>query len=240
MIPLLPTLLPTLFPSLLHGLLSIVAPNAYADCPAPYTGAALVKDLGSVQSALRNLDEAAFANSGKQLESGLPCLDMTAPPQLFASAYRYLGAVHYMVDKDPDAARRWFRSSLELDPTYQWDVQELDLGDPVRAAFESERSSAPVAGEGAPGKDLDIPSGSAFLLDGRPLVEPRASPDRPHVLQVAVVGSRRADRTWLIDGMVFPEEVLRTAPAIIGVAEAPKKQKKTKEQPIAKAEPVAK
>ena len=208
--------------------------------PTPYTGAALVEDLGSVQSALRNLDDAAFSSSGKQLEKGLPCLDMTAPPQLFASAYRYLGAVHFMVDNDPEGAKRWFRTSLELDPTYQWDVQELDLGNPLRAAFESERPSAPVTGERVAGKDLDIPSGSAFLLDGRPLVEPRASPDRPHVLQVAVTGSRHADHTWLIDGEVFPEEVLRITPAAVAVVEDPKKTKKAKAEPVAKAAPVAK
>ena len=121
------------------ALLTALVPRAEAGCAAPYTGAALVKDLGSVASALRNMDDSAFSSSGKALEAGLPCLDQTAPPQLYASAYRYIGAVHFLVDNDVPGARRWFRSSLELEPTYQWDAQELDLGNPLRQAWEAER-----------------------------------------------------------------------------------------------------
>lgn len=232
-----PLFLLSLIPATLHGLLVLFTPTAMADCPTAYTGSALVKDLGSVQSALRNLDDSAFAASGKSLEAGLPCLDMTAPPQLFASAYRYLGAVHYLVENDPEGARRWFRASLELDPTYQWDAQELDLGNPMRAVYEAERPNAPIPGDRVAGKDLDVPSGSAFLLDGRPLVEPRATPGRPHVVQVAVIGSRHADHTWLIDGNAFPDDTLRVPPPVVAVVEDPKKAKKVEAKPEPKPEP---
>lgn len=225
----------TLFPALLAAL----TPSAEAACTAPYTGASLVKDLGSVALALRNMDDRAFASSGKALEAGLPCLDQTAPPQLYASAYRYVGAVHFLVDNDPDGARRWFRSSLELEPTYEWDAQELDLGNPMRGVWESERPNAQGDGELVAGKQLDVPSGSALLLDGRNLVEARATTNRPHMLQSAVVGSRHADSSWLIDGNGFPEDVLKAPTPVAVVVEDPKKAKKAKAEPAAK-EPVAK
>lgn len=243
------------------ALLAVLVPRAEAGCAAPYTGAALVKDLGSVASALRNMDDSAFSSAGKSLEAGLPCLDQTAPPQLYASAYRYIGAVHFLVDNDVAGAKRWFRSSLELEPTYQWDAQELDLGNPLRQAWEAERPNAQGEGTLVAGKELVIPSGSAMLLDGRSLVEARATLDRPHLLQSAVVNSRHADGTWLFEGNAFPDEVLRT-PAPVAVVEDPKGKKpktdpkaapkpvdpppvakaepKPKATPVAKAEPAAK
>lgn len=221
--------LSTFVPSLLHALLALLVSDAQAGCSAAYTGPALVKDLGSVQTALRNLDDSAFAASGKALEAGLPCLDQTAPPQMYASAYRYVGAVHFLVLNDPAGARRWFRSSLELDPNYQWDAQELDLNNPMRALWEAQRADAPAEGTRLEGKELDVPSGSVALLDGRPLVEPRATPDRPHLLQFAVTGSRHADQTYLIDGNAFPADVLKDE-VVAAVAEAdPKAAKKGKE-----------
>ncbi len=225
-------------PTLLHALLAVVAPSAQAACTAPYTAQTLVKDLGSVQTALRNLDDSAFAASGQALEIGLPCLDQTAPPQLYASAYRYIGAVHFMVQNDPEGARRWFRSSLELDPSYQWDAQELDPSNPILGIWEAERPSAPTEGTRVPDMELEIAAGSFMLLDGRPLVEPTATTGRPHILQMAVTGSRHADRTWLLDGNAFPAEVLR-APAPVVVVEAdPKKAKKGKDpKPVATAAP---
>ena len=225
-------------PTLLHALLAVVAPSAQAACTAPYTAQALVKDLGSVQTALRNLDDSAFAASGHALEIGLPCLDQTAPPQLYASAFRYIGAVHFMVQNDPEGARRWFRSSLELDPSYQWDAQELDPSNPILGIWEAERPSAPTEGTRVPDMELEIAAGSFMLLDGRPLVEPTATTGRPHILQMAVTGSRHADRTWLLDGNAFPAEVLR-APAPVVVVEAdPKKAKKGKDaKPVATAAP---
>ncbi len=238
------------------ALLTALVPRAEAGCAAPYTGAALVKDLGSVASALRNMDDSAFSSSGKALEAGLPCLDQTAPPQLYASAYRYIGAVHFLVDNDVPGARRWFRSSLELEPTYQWDAQELDLGNPLRQAWEAERPNAQAEGELVKGKELAIPSGSAMLLDGRNLVEARATLDRPHLLQSAVVNSRHADGTWLLDGNAFPDETLKVPAPVAVVVEDPKgKKPKTdpkaapkpteapavvKAEPKPKAEPVAK
>lgn len=244
------------------ALLAVLVPRAEAGCAAPYTGAALVKDLGSVASALRNMDDSAFSSSGKSLEAGLPCLDQTAPPQLYASAYRYIGAVHFLVDNDVAGAKRWFRSSLELEPTYQWDAQELDLGNPLRQAWEAERPNAQAEGALVEGKELVIPSGSAMLLDGRSLVEARATVDRPHLLQSAVVNSRHADGTWLFEGNAFPEEVLRTPAPVAAVVDDPKGKKpktdpkaapkpaeppavvkaepKPKATPVAKAEPAAK
>lgn len=218
-----------LVPPLLHALLALLVSDAQAGCPTAYTGPALVKDLGSVQTALRNLDDSAFAASGKALEAGLPCLDQTAPPQMYASAYRYVGAVHFLVDNDPAGAQRWFRSSLELDPNYQWDAQELDLNNPMRAVWESQRADAPAEGTRVEGKDLDVPAGSIALLDGRPLVEPRATTGRPHILQFAVSGSRHADQTFLLDGNRFPDEVLKETPIATAAPVDPKAAKKGKD-----------
>ncbi|MDP2311796.1 MAG: hypothetical protein Q8P41_02750 [Pseudomonadota bacterium] len=191
----------------LAGLLAW-APAARAACPQPYPGDQLVNDLQVMQLSLRNLDEATFAAAGKRLDTGIACMSSAAPSPVFASAYRYIGAWHFMVNNDPVAAGRWFRTALEIDPTYAWDATELDLAHPMRELFEVERQNAPNGLTKIEGKIVNQPAGSKVTLDGRPLEEAAATLDRPHVVQ-QVASDRGVRGSWLIEGNDIPAQFLR-------------------------------
>ncbi|MDP2305930.1 MAG: hypothetical protein Q8P18_07860 [Pseudomonadota bacterium] len=188
------------------------APNARAECPQPYPGDQLVSDLQVMQLSLRNLDDATFAAAGKRLDTGIECLTSAAPSPVFASAYRYIGAWHFMVGNDPVKARRWFRTSLEIDPTYAWDATELELAHPMREIFEDERQVAPLGLTAIEGFVVNQPAGSKVTIDGRPLTEAAATVDRPHVIQ-QVAGDRGVRGSWLIEGNAIPPQFLRDAMA---------------------------
>lgn len=188
------------------------APGAHAECTQPYPGDQLVNDLQVMTLSLRNLDEVTFAAAGKRLDAGIPCMTSAAPSPVFASAYRYIGAWHFLVNNDSDKARRWFRSALEIDPTYAWDASELELGHPLRDVFEQERQNAGADPEKIAGKVINKPAGSTVTIDGRPLVDAAATVDRPHVVQQ--IGSDRGVRgSWLIEGNQIPAQFLRDAMA---------------------------
>jgi hypothetical protein len=195
--------------------LAAVPSVARAECKVAYTSGELVKDLTSTQLALRALDESTFAQAGQRLEDGVVCVSNPVPTMVFASAYRYIGAHRYF-ENDVEGARRWFRSALELDPSYQWDASELELANPIRAVFEEERDNAHTPDVVATGGVLAKPAGSTYALDGRPLAVAAASPNRPHVLQQIATSDKSIRGTWLLDGGNFPAQVLQ--PAVIAQA----------------------
>lgn len=208
------------------------APAARAECVQPYPGDQLVNDLQVMQLSLRNLDDATFAAAGKRLDTGISCLTSAAPSPVFASAYRYIGAWHFMVNNDPAKARRWFRTALEIDPTYAWDATELELGHPMREIFEEERQIAPNGLTPIEGRVVNQPAGSKVTIDGRPLTEAAATVDRPHVIQ-QVANDRGVRGSWLIEGNAIPPQFLRDvmapAPADTVAADPKKKPKKGSE-----------
>lgn len=203
------------------------APVARAECAQAYTGEQLVNDLQVMQLSLRNLDDATFAAAGKRLDPGIACLTSAAPSPVFASAYRYIGAWHFMVKDDPVQARRWFRTALEIDPTYQWDATELELGHAMREVFEEEREVAPTGLTPLEGRVINQPAGSKVTIDGRPLTEAAATVGRPHVIQ-QVASDRGVRGSWLVEGNELPTQFLRDAmaPAPADPAEATVTKKK--------------
>lgn len=217
--------------------LALAAPSvAYAECKAPYTSAELVNDLTSSQLALRNLDESTFDAAAGRLEAGVACVSNPVPAGVFASAYRYIGARRYLA-KDIAGARRWFRTSLELDAGYQWDANELELDNPIREVFESERDSARTPPVKVEGRVLAQPAGSTYVLDGRPLTVAQATPDRPHVLQQVATADKSVRGTWLLDGASFPDVALQDgAVAAATPEEQAKAEKAAKKQKPVKAE----
>ncbi len=210
------------------------APAARAECTQPYPGDQLVNDLQVMQLALRNLDDATFAAAGKRLDVGIACLTSAAPSPVFASAYRYIGAWHFMVNNDPVKAGAWFRTSLEIDPTYAWDATELELAHPMRELFEVERQAAPLGLVALEGKVVNQPAGSKVTIDGRPLEEAAATVGRPHVVQ-QIASDRGVRGSWLIEGNALPSQFLRDAMApapadeTAVVTETKKKKKKGSE-----------
>lgn len=204
---------------------------AHAECKAAYTSGELVNDLTSSQLALRNLDETMFGEAAKRLEAGVGCVSNPVPSMVFASAYRYIGASHYLA-QDIEGSRRWFRTALELDASYQWDAQELELDNPIRQVFEEERDNAHSPAVKVEGKILAKPAGSTYAIDGRPLNVAEATPNRPHVIQQVATADKSVRGTWVIDGAAFPAQLLQdssvAAPTPDEQAKLDKEAKKSK------------
>ncbi|HNC98032.1 MAG TPA: hypothetical protein PKW90_18015 [Myxococcota bacterium] len=218
----------------LFSLLLALPGMAFAgSCPTPYNGAQLLNDIQLMQLSLRNEDDASFATAAGRLDSGMACLTTAAPPQVFATAYRLMG-VWYWYKQDNGIARRWIRSSLELDPSFQFGADDLAPDHPIRAIFDEERNNLDIAEVPVDGMVLNVPAGSRLVMDGRALDKPAATLNRFHVVQQ--VGTDNGVRAvWLIAGNSFPETLMHEAGAA-PVAEAPKEKKKKKgEEEVAPA-----
>ena len=197
------------FSSALVGLL--FSSSALADCPTPYTAAQLGTDLSSMSTALRSGNPSAFRESGQAMTDALKCVDAPLAPVVLANVYRYAGLNAYF-SGDTGSAEKWFRTALELDPTYDWDVSEVPVDDPIRPLFESARAlgdQAPVAVGG--GRALNVPDTHRLLVDGRALRDAKLTPDRPHLVQLIRKASNTVETVWLIDGTALPDSLLGSA-----------------------------
>ncbi len=192
------------------GLTSLVATEAHAqdaqECGRTYTTAELSRDLGAMTAALRAKDQSAYRNTGQRLSSQIGCIRKDLPVRVWASAYRHIGAYYYLVG-DFDQSRKWFKTAIELEPSYEWDIAELALDHPLRKAFNAQRNAATVQPVPLDGKAIAPPAGGKLKLDGRDLTEPSATLDRPHILMV-VGADRVASQVFLIDGNAIPEKFL--------------------------------
>jgi hypothetical protein len=191
--------------------------SARAECARAYTLQEMSQDISNMTRSLRALDETSFRQSGARMQQSLPCLRTKLRPNVHASAYRYVGAYEFL-NGDKAQAARWFRLALELDPGFQWDVNELAMDNPMRAAFDQERSAAGASPVAIEGKELVAPAGSKLLLDGRALDEAAATTDRPHLLQV-VGNDNTVRQVFLIDGNAIPDQYLQDQDPSAAVAD---------------------
>ncbi|MGB0641099.1 MAG: hypothetical protein ACPGTU_17310, partial [Myxococcota bacterium] len=144
----------------------LFASPARAECSGAYTVDSLSTDLGAMGEKLRGGDEAGFTAIGLNTEKQLGCIDAPMAPVILANLYRSIGLSHFF-HGDADLAKWWFRTALELDPSFEWGVGELAADHPVRDVFSQERNSAvadkiPESG----GRSLAIPDGGRILVDG--------------------------------------------------------------------------
>lgn len=193
------------------GVFALASSPAFAlgDCGETYTATNVQDDLGAMTVALRELDEGAFTMAGERMDAGLHCLDAALPVAAYATAYRLLGAWRYIIG-DQDVATRWFRTAIEVDGTFAWDINDLPEGHPMRRAYDGERAIAAQAPMAIRDMVLDPPSGSQILVDGRPLTTPALTTGRPHIVQVVDSSTREVRQTWLIDGGSLPPELMIT------------------------------
>ena len=174
----------------------IVTKSAFcADlCEENYTAETLVNDLAETEDALRtNPMEAAKNNS---LIAGLLCLGDPLHPALAPRIYRAVGA-GLALNGDTESALSWYRTAVELDPTYAYGAGEIPESSlAVHRLAVSEGDSDPVSLEGTlgPGK---------HYLDGRQMFSPKAETRRFHIYQRSHDG---AFKTWLIEGSALPSE----------------------------------
>ncbi len=212
-------------------LIGLLGGSALAACPEPYTGTKLAADLSQLGTSLRDQDMAKFIPSGVRVEAGLACADKLFPRMAYASAYRYVGVAKFR-GGDEASARRWFRVALELEPTFNWDVDELDFSDPMRALFEEERAKASLPPTARAGQGLVQADGAQWYLDGRTLGAPEATGERPHLLQQLNTTDQTVLQSFLIDGYGFPDSVLKST--VVATAEPSGKTKKDKSKDKAK------
>jgi hypothetical protein len=187
----------------LVGLLS--SDVALATCASPYTTQSMAADLGDMTRNLRELNEQLFIAAGARLATGLPCLNTTLPASAYASAYRYIGTYHFLSSRQ-DEARAWYRTALELDPSFEWDINDLPIDNPIRVVFEAERGKAVVDPVPIEGKVLLPPEGAYLLLDGRKMRRAEATIERPHLLQVVTGGD--VTSAQIIEGNAIPDEYM--------------------------------
>lgn len=204
-------------------MISLLGGSAFAACPEPYTGQKLASDLSQLGTTLRDQDMGKFVPTGQRVEAGLACADKVFPRMAYASAYRYIGVAKFRCGDEANA-RRWFRVALELEPTFNWDVDEMDFADPMRALFEEERAKASLPPTARPGQGLVQTEGAQWYIDGRTLNAPEATSDRPHLLQQVNTADQTVLQSFLIDGYGFPDSVLKAT--AVAAAETPAKAKK--------------
>ncbi len=180
----------------------------HATCEQAYTTGELTEDLGSMTVALRDDDRDAMIRVGDRMEAGLPCIRTKVPGQVVATAFRFVGAAQFYQGEQREA-RRWFRTALELAPSYEFDVTEVPLGSPLRSLFDSVKGAESTDAVAVPGKELQAPAGAALWLDGRRVKRPEATLERPHLLQVVATSDGTIRTAHLIDGNAFPEEYLK-------------------------------
>jgi hypothetical protein len=208
---------------------SSVAHAQAVDCARTYTTSELSRDLGAMTAALRGKDDATYKSTGQRLSNQIGCLRTPVPSRVFASAYRHIGAYHYMMGQF-DQSKRWFKTGIELEPSYEWDLAELTLDHPLRRAFDAQRSSATESPASIEGKEISPPAGASLMLDGRKLTKAAATLDRPHLLMV-VGEDRQVRQVLVIEGNAIPEQFL-TDKAGVSAAAPPSKSKGRKPDPV--------
>lgn len=201
-------------------LLSSTAEASYCEGQV-FTPRDAAQKLTMLNALLVRKDEKQIKRLAGELEANLPCMKTPAPPQVFAQAYRYIGLGHYYRG-DTTTAARWFRTALELSPNHKWGVNEVDMSSELFSLYEDQRSASAEVPVPVDGMMLRSPEGTMFYLDGRPLREAKATPDRPHILFIASETDRHIISRFLIDGNQFPQQFLATE-------QVAKKSKKTKE-----------
>ena len=184
--------------------------SAHAQCSERYGAAAFGADITALHKALGSDDQDTLKSAGARLASGLPCTDIVPPVPALATAYRFIGVHHALADRKDDAGR-FFKASLGLDPNFEWGVSELSGAAEIRALFDSQKSVAQTDPRRLEGKAFVAGAGNAIYIDGRLAKNVEATQGRPHLVQV--VANNRANKTYLIDGTAFPDELIGDAQA---------------------------
>ena len=191
------------------GLLYLLfSSTAHALCDGSvYTAQAIVADMQLMTEGILSKDKSKIMYVGTKMEKSLLCMRSPAPPKVFATLYRGLG-VYYHTVENPKEGNRYFRTSLELEPSFSWGTEEFLQSDPIHQAFEQQRVIASVEEEFVPHRIFSIPENTALYLDGRPLRWPTATPERPHVLLLVDANTKEVQGRYLLNGNEFREELL--------------------------------
>jgi hypothetical protein len=168
-----------------------------------YKADQVVADLQTMTQALFDKDNEIMMSVGARMSKDILCMRSPAPPKVFAATYRNIG-IYYHLSGNASEAERWFRTSLEIEPGFQWGADELSQENPVRISFEQQRLIASASAEPLEDMGLSLPEGTVLYLDGIPLRNPVATRDRPHILYLVTASNKQVQASYLIDGNTFP------------------------------------
>ena len=228
------------------GLYALAIGDAAALCEqANFTAREAATNLAQLNAALMRKNQKLIIRLGGQLEANLPCMKTPAPPQVFAVSYRYIGLSHYYRGDEKTAAR-WWKSSLELSPTFEWGINELSTLDPASRLFEQQRdlindefetidSDQQARNEKMRSPEtievesivLRPPEGTVVYVDGRKWNQTQMTDGRPHIVFIASKEDRHIISRFLVDGDRMPSLVLGEL--------TPKEVRKKKKQLVKKA-----
>lgn len=214
-----------------------LSPVARAACDAPYDSGQLLEDLVMVEEALRQGDGPTAGAVATKMETGLGCLAEPLPYMIVSRVYRGVAAGKFL-GGDEARGKEWFLTAMELDPTFEYGLEDIPADSPIRVAYRGLREEAETAPVQLEGRELV--EGRHFL-DGSLLGGPRATPNRPHVYQTDATGTFQS---WVIQGNAFPDVAL-AAPVVAEAEpaaeeEEPRKKKKKKRdepEPVEAEEP---
>jgi len=196
-----------------------------ADCAAPYTLDTLLADMVAAEGFLRAGDTEPAKTVAAKMEAGVACMDARLPRPMVARTFRVIGAG--LIGAGEDRGKQWFATAAEVEPGFDYGVEELPADSPIRFAYLDAKSSS--ADKEGP-DDKTFAEGD-FTLDGKGVDEPLAKAGRPHLLQRDAGGVT----SWVIQGGAFPDEVLADkAPEVAAVPVPVAKAKKSKEPKAAK------
>ena len=189
----------------------MVSGLASAACEQPYTTDSLLGDMMTVEEGLLSGNDAAAGASAAALAAGFPCLNEVLPMMIVSRSYRAVAAGLY-VGGQQELGKQWFATALDIDPTYEYGLQDLNAEHPVRRVYSDARGADRPPKAAASGTLIE----GSHYLDGRPLNTAEATPSGPHLYQLKT----DTVRSWVITGNAFPAEALVAVVAAVAAAES--------------------
>lgn len=208
--------------ALLVGLTSWTTVSYASNCATAYTVDDRLTDLNTAEFAAQGGEGPAALTAAKKLQAGIGCLDERLMPAISGRTYRTIGA-GLIVGGDESRGRDWLRTALEVDPLFDYGVEEYADDHVVRRIYSQVRQEPAVGDPDTAGSAFGE---GKFFLDGRTIREPAAMPGRPHLLQRDLDGVT----SWVIEGANFPDEALFDAGKAVAAADGGKKAKKDKKK----------
>lgn len=199
-----------------------VTPAVAADpaCSGTYASDQMVLDVQALETAIIDSDADAALKSARALKINLPCAGQRLPLGFLERVYRGIAGGYYLGGQR-EVAEGWFKTAIELDPTYRYGIEDLPGDHPLRAAYAAMLRVDRADPTEVSGKILA--DGGTWYLDGRKLKAPKATAGQPHLLQRDLDGDVQ---TWLIDGNAFPGASVADA----GAADAGGKRKRKRDK----------
>lgn len=176
--------------------------DAYAQdqCMTDYTHEQWRTDMDRVDEQLAEFDLDETRILVDKIWRNVGCLETLVRPGHLARFGRQRALLSFF-NQDEDAAVKWGLAARYTAPDYPWALPE---DHPFRAMVTETEDR--VMG-GIDGATLVVPRKGAAFINGRPLLEPKAPAEVPHLIQVTDKKGHVIS-TWWQDGAAFPNDFI--------------------------------